>query len=501
MAPALRLALASALSLAVLLPVGAPTALSADDDHHGVFRPNHLLVSRSVYAGTPSTVTIGQLLPPNCPSTAKCGGAGNKGLPATDNGAFPSLTSSNNVWNNDLVDGSFGVTSPIFLDEMTTAGRVSRTLPIDASQLATSFSSKSELALNLSTNGSAVTFMGYVTPVNTLDASNANTPGVVDPTNPVGENVYRAVAQVDADGHLSITRTNAYSGNNGRAAILARGLYYAVGNNNNGGGTPPNLITSTGAELIVPGATPGTPQMIGNFSITQYGFPADKPGKDNNFRGLTIFNNTLYVTKGSGGNGINTVYQVGSAGSLPDQDSAASAPITILPGFPTTLAKAADAQHPFGIFFANADTLYVADEGDGVAADAATSADAGLQKWVRSDGVWHRVYVLQNGLNLGTPYSVPNYPTALNPAPDGLRNITGRVTEDGTVQIWAVTSTVSANGDQGADPNQLVTITDRLRNTDAPRATQEHFKLLRTAGYGEVLRGVSFTPGSGSEGE
>ena len=29
---------------------------------------------------------------------------------------------------------------------------------------------------------------------------------------------------------------------------------------------------------------------------------------------MTIFNNTLYVTKGSGGNGINTVYQVGTQG-------------------------------------------------------------------------------------------------------------------------------------------------------------------------------------------
>jgi hypothetical protein len=83
--------------------------------------------------------------------------------------------------------------------------------------------------------------------------------------------------------------------------------------------------------------------MIGNFSITQYGYAADKPGKDNNFRGLTIAGNTLFVSKGSGGNGINTVYQVGLAGTLPNEGSAASAPITILPGFPTTLAKNADA--------------------------------------------------------------------------------------------------------------------------------------------------------------
>jgi hypothetical protein len=57
-------------------------------------------------------------------------------------------------------------------------------------------------------------------------------------------------------------------------------------------------------------------------------------------------------------------------------------------------------------------------------------------------------YVLQNGLNIGVPYSVPNLPSAFNPATDGCRNITGKVNFDGTVTIYAVTSTVSASGDR-----------------------------------------------------
>ena len=64
-------------------------------------------------------------------------------------------------------------------------------------QLVTSFSSKSELALNLSTDRQYLTFSGYVAPIDQLDVSNSNTPGAVDPTNPVGENVSRAAAQVD----------------------------------------------------------------------------------------------------------------------------------------------------------------------------------------------------------------------------------------------------------------------------------------------------------------
>ena len=35
---------------------------------------------------------------------------------------------------------------------------------------------------------------------------------------------------------------------------------------------------------------------------------ADKSGKDNNLRRLTVYNNARYVTKGSGGNGLNAVY-------------------------------------------------------------------------------------------------------------------------------------------------------------------------------------------------
>ena len=461
------------------------------------FTPGNLVVSRSVYTGDASAVPVGQKLPPICPATAACGT-----IVATDTGAYPSLTSPNNVFNNNKLDGSFGVTSPIYLDQLSLNGTLVNTLAVPPGMLSTSFPSKSELALNLSTDGNTLTFMAYTAPPNLLDVSNSNTPGVYDPTNPVGTSYFRAVAQVGSNGAIQVTPTNAYSGNNGRAAILANGLYYLVGNSNNGAGTPANVVSAAGVQIATPGQSASTPPTeIGNFSISSINDPAtgmpyaaDKLGKDNNFRGLTIFNNTLYITKGSGGNGVNTVYQVGAAGTLPTLATAAAAPITILPGLPTTLAKNSDATNPFGIFFANATTLYVADEGTGVAADAATSTNAGLQKWTLVSGTWKRAYVLQNGLALGQAYSVTNYPTALNPATDGLRNINGKVNADGTVTIYGITSTVSGNGDQGADPNKLVAITDVLANTDTAVAANEKFTTLRTAAYGEVLRGVAFSP-------
>ena len=373
--------------------------------------PGNILVSRSVYSGTASTVTVGQQLPPICGTAASCPGK------AISNGEFPNLNDSSNVWNNDSVDGSFGVTSPIFIDQLTPAGALINSITVPPSQIVTSFSSKSELGLSLSTDYSAITFMGYLAGgANVLDVSNANTTGVVDPTNPVGTIADRAVARLSPNGAITTTDTWAYSGNNGRNAILANGIYYAAGNDNNGSQpttmpfTPvlQELIASTGIQIVNPNGPIGNYLQAGTFSVTQYGYPADKPGKDTNFRGLTIFNNTLYTTKGSGSNGINTVYQVGATGTLP---TAVTVPqtMTILPGFPTVLAKTAgiNNDYPFGICFADANTLYVGDEGDGVLADAGVSTLAGLQKWILTNGTWSMAYVMQNGLHLGQRTASP----------------------------------------------------------------------------------------------
>jgi hypothetical protein len=486
---------------AVLALTGAGIALAQNNngnaDQFKHFAPGQLVVTRSVYTGTASTINIGDPLPPVCGTAATCTGK------AEYNGSYP------NVWFNSKDDGNFGITSPIFLDVITPSGKLVDTLAFPTDQLTTSFSSKSELALNLSPDRKYLTFVGYVAAPNTLDVSNSNTPGIIDPTDPVGSAYYRGIAQIDGSGHITVTRTNAFTGDNGRAAIYAGGALYAVGNSNSGTGTPDDVVQATGVEFITPGQAPGTPQQIGDFNIKQVIDPStgtyytrvDKPGKDTNYRGLTVFDNTLYITKGSGSNGINTVYQVGDAGVLPTPQNApngdlSQVPTTILPGFPTTLArsKTDDVMYPFGIWFANANTLYVADEGDGNASDASTDPDAGLQKWTKANGVWHRDYVLQTGLELGQTYVVDNYPADLYPATDGLRNLTGRDNGDGTVTIWAVTSTVSANGDQGADPNKLVSITDVVSNTDPGVAATESFTTVRSAASGELLRGVAFGP-------
>jgi hypothetical protein len=136
---------------------------------------------------------------------------------------------------------------------------------------------------------------------------------------------------------------------------------------------------------------------------------------------------------------------------------------------------------------------------------------AGLEKWVfnATTKTWNLAYTLQAGLNLGKPYKVWGYPTGDNsvtglpwaPATDGLRNIVGTmgdgwIVPSDKVVIYAISSTVSGDGDNGADPNKLYVIVDDLKNTSASGAAHESFIELRQAAAREVLRGVSFTPGT-----
>jgi hypothetical protein len=563
-------ALAGSVSMfAVPAAAGATSAFGPGQDR---FMPGNLLVTTGVWT-TNADITAGTTqLPPNCatanPAYVTC-------EPAVAPGSYPI------VFNNDAADGSFGVTEPIVLDELNPySGQLVKAVPVPdnpayGNYLTTSFSSKSELQVIQSTDGRYDTFIGYVAPPGTIDASNANTPGEIDPTiSDSATPVYRAVAEVDAAGRFEFTETNAFSGDNGRAAILdpedgPMGTIFAVGNAGNGASPEPAaVIDGAGSQILTPShqpeavQNPGTPVPFGNFNITELGDSADKSGKDDNYRGLAVYDGVVYFSKGSGGNGVDTVYFADPNGTaitsggvglpsnsetLPSEstwtaptyttsDSALGlstknpglAPTNayVLKGFPTAPAKdATDASYyPFGLWFANPTTLYVADEGAGdntydaatnTYSAAAASTTAGLQKWSfnASAGQWQLDYVLQNGLDLGTPYQVaPNrqgdqYPTGLNdtdsgtglpwtPATDGLRGLTGRVNRNGTVTLWASTSTVSGAGDQGADPNKLVEITDNLAATTASQVSYEQFRTVMPATYGQVVRGVAFTPGT-----
>ena len=485
------------LSALALLAAFAPVVSA------GPFQAGSLLVTRTAYAGNTATVAVGQALP----------GGGH----AIADGSFP------NVFKNESADPSFGVSSPIYLDQFTTSGGLINSRAIDASRITTSFASKSELAINVSTDRSSIGFVGYAAPINTLDVSNSNTAQVSDPTNPVTSTYARAIAQVSLQtGALQVTDINAYSGNNGRAAVLANGNYYLVGNAGNGSGngtTLSQLSDNTGVQRIAAG-TSGNTTAVGavqgtfgsstgyqrGFSLSQQTdlanpsqhYAADKTGKDDNFRGETVFNNTLYVTKGSGSNGVNSVYQVGATGALGNGGVISNAAINILPGFNALSEKVAESStnpvavpHPFGLWFGDATTLFVADEGDGVRLGVAgkNTTFAGLQEWKFGNGLWSLFQIFQSGL-VGEAYRPSGL--AWQVEEDGLRNIAGQVNADGSYTIFGTTSTVSdeLTHDLGADPNELVSITIGAGSTNANTA----FTVLDTAVAGERFGGVAITP-------
>lgn len=791
-----------------------------------LFAPGNIVVSRSTYTGTASTVPFPGSLPNNAASTA--------------DGTFP------NVFNNETPDGSFGVTSPVFIDQLdpTTGnliGSPTNVTSLISSQLGanvtTSFPSKSELGLHFTPDGTGITFTAYGAAQNSLDISNSNTPGHVDITDPVnGQGVLiaqRDIVELSYNGTVQVTKTNAYSGNNGRNVVLgSNGNYYLVGNAGNNGssmtlgisfaagtvaisngsnsvtlsgsantnnlivgmpfsgtnipagttittidsssqfhlsanatgsasgayvactvttsngsnsvtlsstsstaniyvGTPfsgTNIpvgsyvtsivsptqftistaatgtasgsyvanagayqltgvsfasgntnITVADTSKLVPGmplsgtglatgsyiasitdathfvasasptanssgtasytasvsnsmlsdntgvrsiqkgqndtagtgtgildainnsfvvgkvngtygttpgyqrgftvtqlgvvlsgdTTSGSPtvsnlsppvatetanniQLYAGLPVTGPGIPssttissidnanntvtlnknatatasavsltfapaADKSGKDDNFRGITNYKNTIYISKGSGGNGFDAVYQVnpsggayvspGSSAGLATAANAASASINPLPGWPTGSTGANEGKsngttvhHPFGMWFANDTTLYVADEGV-TGNSGSNAAVGGLEKWIynATTGNWEYKYTLAASTipQYTVSGSVGGVAGSVGPLQaEGLRNIDGVNNGDGTATIYGITSTAAGSGgatlnDEGADPNQLVSIRDNLAATTLP---SESFTVLETAAYGDVLRGVAFVP-------
>jgi hypothetical protein len=475
------------------------------DGAHPLLRPGSLIVAATRYdssRGAVASLKVGTPIPNT--ATAKIGAiAGNDYV---------------NVWNNAAVDGSFGVTSAIeLLSVEPQSGHVVDRVHVPQDKVVTSFSSKSEMGLHYVSgeDGGHLVFVAYRgAGVGALDVSNSDAVPGQDPTNPVtfafGSNYAfaRTIVSLNGRGDFRYTPTTAYGGNNGRSALLApNGLYYVVGNANNGNatsfgpsnGTNPDVTETTGLEVVTPidARTANVAIPSGNSAevdplIQLQSSPTakkDKPGKDANYRGMTEYDGALYFTKGSGSNGINTVYTVSS---LPTVANAASATVSIVPGFPTDFSKVTGGNFtPFAVFFANPTTMYVTDEGTGNATDAASNA--GLEKWSWVDGAWQLDYVLKSGL-IGTVDS--DLDGADGPWPDvttiGLRNLTGVVHGD-KVTIWAETSTASAAGDNGADPNKIVEITDVVDATTVTKAVaSESFRVVVGPTYGVAYRGVAF---------
>jgi hypothetical protein len=150
-----------------------------------------------------------------------------------------------------------------------------------------------------------------------------------------------------------------------------------------------------------------------------------------NPRRLEIDNSQLYVSSAAAG-----IFGVATVGT--GTPTSASG-VAILPGMPTATGPS-----PVDYFFADPNTLYVADD--------RTNTNGGLQKWVfdSGSGNWTLVYT-------------KNVDTSNDTFDNGLRGLTGgMVGADGTVTLFGTSTFGTAGG-----ANFLMGISDTLANTNA----------------------------------
>ena len=200
--------------------------------------------------------------------------------------------------------------------------------------------------------------MGYAAP-RAASTSPTPTPPGDRPDQPCARRLLPRGREARRDGHFQFTETNAYSGNNGRAAIvndsrgadvyLHRRAMPATARNPAAGRRRPRRRRADRRRPSLgprPSRTPA-PTPVGSFNVTQLGDKQDKIGKDDNFRGMTIYNNVLYYTKGSGSNGVNTVYFVDTTGKACPNGVGLPAPGATLPTSP--LAYNPSTSQPSGL--------------------------------------------------------------------------------------------------------------------------------------------------------
>jgi hypothetical protein len=314
------------------------------------------------------------------------------------------------------VDGSTTALSSagtaVFLKEFSVSGSPvqSIALPTAASgsnrRLVNSGSATSEAFLTRSVDGRYLTLGGYDAAVGT--ASVVSTTAAANP---------RVIGRVDLNGNVDTTTalTDAYSGNNIRSVTSIDGSQFFTGGTASTGGGVRNASFG------------GTTSTQLSTSVT-------------NVRVVNIANGQLYTSSASGA--FQGVATVGSG--IP---TTSGQTIAMLPGMPTASGPSA-----YDYFFANSNTLYVAD-------DRATASGGGLQKWTFNAGVWSLAYTLNSGLTAG------------------LRGLTG-VVNGGVATFYATTADATAN--------KLVTVTDG--------GSASAFSTLATASANTAFRGVDFAP-------
>ncbi|MFO1029478.1 MAG: hypothetical protein U1F60_00225 [Planctomycetota bacterium] len=241
-----------------------------------------------------------------------------------------------------------------FLDEYTQAGVFVQTfaLPTVASganlALTNSGTATSEGYISQSADGLYFVTGGYNAPLGTLTVASTTSAAVA-----------RVIGRIDLLGNVDTSTglTDAYSANSFRSVCSVDGNSFYTGGQ---GSNPTNGVRYVAAL----GSTTST-----QLSTTQ-----------TNVRNVNIYNGQLYTTAAAG-----TFQGVSTVGTgLP---TTSGQTITLLNGFPI-----ATGPQPYDYFFADAATVYVADDRTTV---------GGIQKWTESGGLWTLAYTLQPAASTG----------------------------------------------------------------------------------------------------
>ena len=370
--------------------------------------------------------------------------------------------------------------APITLYELTTTGVVQGQLVLPETTtvvngtteyaISGEYGAASEGTLELSADGQSLTIVGYGVNDVAFDTKGASLYGAAA----LGQS-----SSVAGGPYIAVPRVVADIGYNG--AVDASTALYDIYSTNN----PRSAATVNGSTFYLSGQSVKGSNTQGVFTATDGSTAATAIDTSTDTRTAEIYNGQLYVSRDSAQSATSGTNIASYGASLP---AGATTPV-VLTGISQSVTLTASQQNsvnagavgasvnlsPENFFFADPNTLYVADAG---VPKEGGIGDGGLQKWSFNGSTWALDYTLSLGLN-------PVANTA-STGVTGLYGLTG-VVSGGSVELYATTSTVGE-----LDPSFLYGITDMLSATSLPAA--ESFTQLMAAAPDTLIRGVSFAP-------
>jgi len=244
----------------------------------------------------------------------------------------------------------------VFLDEYTQAGAFVQSVPLPTASngaqraFACSGTATSEGGLTQSVDGKWLVLAGY-----------GAVPGTAAIAGTSSTSAPRVMARIALDATIdtSTALADAYSGNNVRgAATYFGGEFWTAGT--------ASAANSPGVRFAAPVGATSSLQL--NATVT-------------NVRRVDFFAGQLYCTSAAG-----SFFGVGTVGA--GAPTGTNEVIALLPGMATATGPS-----PYDFWFANASTLYVADD--------RANGSGGIQKWTLAAGAWTLQYTLAPGAAVG----------------------------------------------------------------------------------------------------